>query len=88
MDFLVSAQNDGRTFVLAALQGMLMEIYSAGGAKRYPVITALCVNESITKLMDSVLPGKPCVIGARRISSAERPLGTNHTKDMEKRYDY
>ena len=59
VDFLVSAQNDGRTFVLAALQGMLMEIYSAGGAKRYPVITALCVNESITKLMDSVLPGKP-----------------------------
>ena len=36
----------------------------------------------------SVLPGKPCVIGARRISSAERPLGTKHTKDMEKRYDY
>ncbi|MBR3525160.1 MAG: GNAT family N-acetyltransferase [Lachnospiraceae bacterium] len=59
VDFLVSAQNDGRTYVLAALQGMLMEIYSAGGAKRYPLITALCVNESITKLMDSVLPDKP-----------------------------
>ncbi|MCR4643566.1 MAG: GNAT family N-acetyltransferase, partial [Lachnospiraceae bacterium] len=90
VDFLVSAQKDGRTFVLAALQGMLMEIYSAGGAKRYPVITALCVNESITKLMDSVLPGKPEQIAMAMYAKkelteaeAEEEIGDEPDEDQE-----
>ena len=59
VDFLCSTQKKNDSYMMAVLQGMLMEVYASGGAKRYPNITALCVDESMRKFVESIFSGRP-----------------------------
>lgn len=81
IDFLGAAGKSNSVYVMAALQGMMMEVFSAGGEKKYPVITALCAQDHIFKLMDSVLPGKPEQIGMAMYAAKE--LDENSGADSE-----
>ena len=87
IDFLYSAKKENTSFVLAALQGMLMEVYTSGGAKRYPEITVLCANDNISKLMNSVLPEKSEQTGMTMYAKKELSGEPGGTAEIEKALD-
>ena len=54
MDFLAAPGGDG-SFVMAALQGMLLEIIAKGGATKFKRLTAISANKSISRLLENLL---------------------------------
>ena len=82
VDFLVSAQKKSTVYVMAALQGMLMEVYASGGAAAYPGgITAFCTHENVSRLMGKALSKKPVMIG--RTMYAVKGLQEDSVPDVE-----
>ena len=80
VEFLVSAKKAGNAYVMAALRGMLMEIYASGGGTRYPRITAYCAHENVSRLMERALSKKPDEIGLAMYAVKE--LKEAHVTDI------
>ena len=81
IDFLVSARKESSAYVMAALQGMLIEIYASGGGASYPRITAFCAHENVSRLMERALSKKPDEIG--KAMYAVKELNEDNAADIE-----
>ena len=76
-------------YIMAAMQGMLKGIISAGGAKSYESLTMLTANRQIDSLLDKVLKKglEPVVIGETRYAVKELVNLSGSTEDIEDSID-
>ena len=81
IDLLGASKKENHTYAVTALQGMLLEVLSSGGARQYPVLTALCAHDNIRKIMESVLPDRPQQIGMAIY--AKKELSAEPVNEME-----
>ena len=81
VDFLAAPGGDG-SFVMAALQGMLLEVIAKGGAQKYPTLTAISANDTIKKLLENLL-GAGNLNQVARVMYASRDLTPIDDDDID-----
>ena len=87
VDLLCSAQKKNDSYMMAAIQGMLMEIYASGGAKRYSEISVLCVDDGVKNFLKSFLSGNPERKGSVLYSKKDLSSGNGDTIDIDEDLD-
>jgi hypothetical protein len=83
VDLLCSTQKKNDSYMMAAIQGMLMEIYASGGAKRYSEISVLCVDDGVKLILKSFLSGNPERKGSVLYAKKDLSSGTGDSIDID-----
>lgn len=73
VDLLVG-QKGGPQYIVAAIQGMLTEALSSGGATKYSSLTMVAANDAIRKLISRVLKNGPKPEKIGKVLYAEKKL--------------
>ena len=96
IDYLGTPKTGDSAYVMEALKGMINNLILSGAHDSYPEVTAVCANESATKLMKKVLPEEPEKIGAAMYAKKDiskeseiyMDIGDNADDDLYYEWDH